>query len=175
MLNAVRADPRLHELPIVFVSVSSTLAQLSGQWAVTKPIDRQRLTDVLGNAIHAPRTRVLVVARDEVRPELTPWLDQLGIQYRWEHDPGGAALAGRQDLFEVALVDAGMTSAAAVLEHLQLRGRRDGHAVVLFATGGHGQEPPAAVGVPVLPIRQAIQALRRTLDEARVAGTMTRT
>jgi len=72
VLNAVRADRALRDLPIIFVSVSSTLAQLSGQWSVPKPIDRQRLTDVLDAAIQAQRTSLLVVAPDSVRPELTP-------------------------------------------------------------------------------------------------------
>ena len=66
VLKAVRADARLADLPVIFVSVSSTLSQLDGEWAVTKPIDRQRLSDVLQSAIQAKRTRVLVVAPDGV-------------------------------------------------------------------------------------------------------------
>ncbi|MGH2841730.1 MAG: hybrid sensor histidine kinase/response regulator, partial [Solirubrobacteraceae bacterium] len=170
VLNVVRADPQLRDLPVVFVSVSSTLAQLGGQWSVPKPIDRQRLTDVLDSAIHASRTRVLVVAPDAVRHELTPWLEQLGIEYRWETDASGAALAGRQDRFEVALVHAGLSTAPAVLERLELRGRREGHAVVVFSSGGDGGGTPQAIGVPVLPVRQAVEALRHALDEARAAG-----
>ncbi|MDQ3678865.1 MAG: ATP-binding protein, partial [Actinomycetota bacterium] len=170
VFSAVRADPQLRELPIVFVSVSSTLAQLSGQWSVPKPIDRQRLTDVLDSAIHGPRTRVLVVAPDAAQRELTPWLDELGVDYRWETDAGGAALAGREQLFEVALVHAGLSSAPAVLERLELRGRRDDHAVVLFSTAGEGHATPGAIGAPVLPVREAVEALRHALDEARVAG-----
>jgi CheY-like chemotaxis protein len=170
VLNAVRADPRLRDLPIVFVSVSSTLAQLSGQWSVPKPIDRQRLTDVLASAVHSSRTRVLVVAPETARRELTPWLDQLGIDYRWESDAGGAALAGRQELFEVALVHADLSATPAVLERLELRGRRDGHAVVLFSTGGGPLGVLGGVGAPVLPVRQAVEALRRALDEALATG-----
>jgi signal transduction histidine kinase/HAMP domain-containing protein/AmiR/NasT family two-component response regulator len=170
VLNAVRADPKLHDLPVVFVSVSSTLAQLSGQWSVPKPIDRQRLTDVLDSAIHAKRTRVLVVAPEALRAELTPWLEQIGIEYRWENDAGGAALAGRQELFEVALVHAGIANVPGILDQLQLRGRRDAHAVVLFSTGGDGGATTGGVGAPVLPIRQAVEVLRRALDDARLAG-----
>ncbi|MDX6688652.1 MAG: hypothetical protein QOG15_109 [Solirubrobacteraceae bacterium] len=170
VLTVVRADPRLRDLPVVFVSVSSTLAQLGGQWSVPKPIDRQRLTDVLDSAIHASRTRVLVVAPEAIRTELTPWLHQLGFEYRWETDAGGAALAGRQDLFEVALVHAGMPMVSAVLDRLELRGRRNGHAVILFSTGGGGHVPSSPVGAPVLPIRQAVEALRRALDGAGLAG-----
>ena len=43
VLEAVRADDALRDLPVIFVSVSSTLSQLDGEWAVTKPIDRRRL------------------------------------------------------------------------------------------------------------------------------------
>jgi len=170
VLNAVRADPQLRDLPIIFVSVSSTLAQLSGQWSVPKPIDRQRLTDVLDSAINATRTRVLVVAPEAVRSELTPWLDQLGVEYRWESGAGGAALAGRQELFEVALVHADLSAAPAVLDRLELRGRRDGHAVVLFSTGGGHLGVPGGVGAPVLPVRQAVEALRHALDAALATG-----
>ncbi len=170
VLNHVRANPASRDLPIVFVSVSSTLAQLSGQWSVPKPIDRQRLTDVLDSAIHAQRTRVLVVAPESVRRELTPWLDQLGIAYRWETDAGGAALAGREELFEVALVNADLAAAPAVIETLQLRGRRDDHSVVLFSTAGGSGAAPGGTGAPVLPVRQAVEALRRVLDGARGPG-----
>lgn len=170
VLNAVRADGALHDLPIIFVSVSSTLAQLGGQWSVPKPIDRQRLTDVLDAAIQAQRTRLLVVAPDSVRPELTPWLDQLGIEYRWETEPEGTARAGHEQRFEVALVHAAMSSAPAVLERLELRGRREGHSVVLFSTAGGGPASLSATGAPVLPIRQAVEALRKVLDSSRLAA-----
>lgn len=166
VLNAVRADLALRDLPIVFVSVSSTLAQISGHWSVPKPIDRQRLTDVLHAAIQAQRTRLLVVAPDSVRPELSPWLDRLGIEYRWETDAEGAARAGHEQRFEIALVYAAMSSAQAVLEKLELRGRREAHSVVLFSTGG-GPLATSAIGAPVLPVRQAVDALRKTLDASR--------
>ena len=58
----------------------------------------------------------------------------------------------------------------AVVERLALRGRRDGQAVVLFSTSGGGRAAPAGVGGPVLPVGQAVEALRRALDGARVAG-----
>jgi len=164
VLNAVRADRALRDLPIIFVSASSTLAQLSGQWSVPKPIDRQRLADVLDAAIQTQRTRLLVVAPDSVRPELTPWLGQLGIDYRWETDPNGAARAGHEQRFEVALVHAAMPTAPAVLERLELRGRREAHSVVLFSTTDGGPAPASAVGAPVLPVRQAVDALRQALD-----------
>jgi len=170
VLNAVRADRALRDLPVIFVSVSSTLAQLSGQWSVPKPIDRQRLTDVLDAAIQTQRTRLLVVAPESLRPELTPWLGQLGIDYRWETDPDGAARAGHEQRFEVALVHAAMASAPAVLERLELRGRREGHSVVLFSTTDGGPVPAGAIGAPVLPVRDAVDALREALDSRRSAA-----
>ena len=57
VLEAIRADPHLRSLPVIFVSVSSTLSRLDGEWAVAKPIDRQRLSDVLHSAIQANRSR----------------------------------------------------------------------------------------------------------------------
>ena len=62
VLRAVRSDPRLRELPVIFVSVSSRSPQLAGEWAVAKPIDRGLLTDVLargdpGAAIARARRR----------------------------------------------------------------------------------------------------------------------
>lgn len=108
--------------------------------------------------------------RARVCHEIRPWLDQLGIDYRSETDASGAALAGQQEPFEVALVHAGMSSAPAVLERLQLRGRRDDHAVVLFSTGADGHGEPGGVAAPVLPVRQAVEAVRRALDGARLAG-----
>ncbi|MEY2513014.1 MAG: hypothetical protein QOJ89_372, partial [bacterium] len=168
VLNSVRADPALRDLPIVFVSVSSTLAQLSGQWAVPKPIDRQRLTDVLDAAIHAQRTRVLVVAPDAVRGELVPRLDGLGIEYRWETEPAGALVAGREERFEVALVHVAMNAAPAVIDQLDLRGRRATHAVIMFSTTGGSVA--SGVGAAVLPVRHAVEALRGALDEPRASG-----
>ena len=54
--------------PVVFVSVYSGREALAGEWTVPKPIDAEELTDALGSAVLAGRTRVLVVGRDSVRP-----------------------------------------------------------------------------------------------------------
>ena len=113
--------------------------------------------------------RVLVVAPGAAQPELNPWLEQLGVDYRWETDGAGAGLAS-DELFEVALVHVALSGVPAVVERLALRGRRDGQAVVLFSTSGGGRAAPAGVGGPVLPVGQAVEALRRALDGARVAG-----
>ena len=165
VLEAVRADPRLRELPVIFVSVSSTLSQLDGEWAVAKPIDRRRLSDVLHSAIQAKRSRVLVVAPDSVRIELAPALAGLGIEYSWEGSAEGAARAGAEQLFEVALVHASMSDAVAAIESNALRGRRGGRSVILFTThDGHGLG--SGLGMPVFPLPQAIDALRATLGSA---------
>ena len=170
VLNAVRADASSRDLPIIFISVSSALSQLTGQWSLPKPIDRQRLTDVLDAVIRAQRTRVLVVAPEAVTPQLTPWMDQLGVDYRWETDADGAARAGHQERFEVVLVHAALTNANALLERIELRGRREQHSVILFSTPDGGPTPANAIGVPVLPVRQAVLALRKALDESAVAA-----
>ncbi len=163
VLEAVRADPRLRDLPVIFVSVSSTIAQLDGEWAVSKPIDRRRLTDVLHSAIQAKRSRVLVVAPQSVRGQLAPSLAALGTEYRWEDSAQGAARAGAEQLFEVALVHASMSDSLKLLEGAALRGRRGGRSVILFSTGDAAQGLASGVGMPVFPLPQAITALRATL------------
>jgi signal transduction histidine kinase len=162
VLEAVRSDPALASLPVIFVSVSSTLSQLDGEWAVTKPIDRARLSDVLRSAIQSKRSRVLVVAPESVRIDLVPSLAGLGIEYRWETSAQGATRAGAEELFEVALVHASMSEAVRLLEGAALRGRRGGRSLILFSTGdGHGAG--SSVGMPVFPLPQAISALRVAL------------
>jgi signal transduction histidine kinase/CheY-like chemotaxis protein/HAMP domain-containing protein len=170
VLEAVRADPRLQELPVIFVSVSSTLAQLDGEWAVAKPIDRRRLSDVLHSAIQARRTRVLVVAPDAVRLQLAPSLAGLGIEYRWESSTQGAARAGAEQLFEVALVHASMSDALRALEGTALRGRRGGRSVILFSTGSERAGLDSGVGMPIFPLAQAIGALRAALGRETTAA-----
>ncbi|MEA2151569.1 MAG: hypothetical protein QOD69_3399, partial [Solirubrobacteraceae bacterium] len=165
VLREVRADPRLGDLPVIFVSVSSNLPALEGEWAVAKPIDRNRLTDVLDAAIQANRSRVLVVAPERVRGELAPVLAQLGIEHRWASSPEEAARLGAQELFEVALVHASLSNVPAVLQGMALRGRRRGRSVIIFSTDGEWQTHGAAVGMPVFPMSQAVDTLRSALDE----------
>ncbi|MBA3745981.1 MAG: response regulator [Solirubrobacterales bacterium] len=163
VLEALRADMRLQDLPVIFVSVSSTLSQLDGEWAVAKPIDRQRLSDVLHAAIEAKRSRVLVVAPDSVRLQLSPSLAGLGVEYRWENSPEGASRAGTEQRFEVALVHASMSDSLRLLETVALRGRRGRRSVILFATGNEPAGLADGVGMPVLALEQAISALRTAL------------
>ena len=170
VLDAVRADPQLRDIPVIFVSVAARAPELEGEWAVAKPIDRGRLTDVLDAAIQARRSRVLVVAPDALRAELTPSLTALGIEHRWETTPEAAASAGAEELFEVALVHASMGSSSTLLDGSVLRGRRRGRSVILFSTDGGQQAAADGVGVPVFSVTQAIGALRAALGEGTTAG-----
>ncbi|HEY0344879.1 MAG TPA: ATP-binding protein [Solirubrobacteraceae bacterium] len=166
VLRAVRADPRLRDLPVIFVSVSSTLPALEGQWSVSKPIDRRHLTDVLDAALQDQRSRVLVLAPERVRDEVATSLASLGIDYRWVTSTEDAVRAGSQDLFEVALVHTTLSNAPAVLQGTALRGRRSARSVIVFSTDGEWQTDGPAVGMPVFPLPQAVNALRSTLGDA---------
>jgi len=169
VLRAVRADPRLRTVPVVFVSASSTLHELEGEWAVDKPIDRRRLTDVLEAAVHAKRSRVLVLAPEHMRGDLAPSLSALGIDHRWVTSAEEAARVGAQELFEIALVHASLSNASAILQGTVLRGRRRGRSVILFSTDGDRQARGDTIGVPVFPLAQAVSALRSALGETGVA------
>jgi CheY-like chemotaxis protein/anti-sigma regulatory factor (Ser/Thr protein kinase) len=170
VLAAVRGDPELRDMPVIFVSVSARAPELEGEWTVSKPIDRSRLTDVLDAAIQAKRSRVLVVAPDPLRGELIPWLSALGIEHHWEATSDGAARAGAAELFEVALVHASMGTVAAVIDGSTLRGRRRGRSVILFSTDGDGQTATDGIGMPVFGLAQAVSALRSALGEGPTAG-----
>ncbi len=170
VLEAVRSDPRLRDIPVIFVSVSARAPELEGEWAVGKPIDRRRLTDVLDAAIQAKRSRVLVVAPQALRGELAPSLAALGIDHRWESTAEGAADAGGQELFEVALVHASMATTTTLLDGSTLRGRRRGRSVILFQVDGAGQPASPGVGMPVFGLTQAVDALRSALCKSPTAG-----
>jgi signal transduction histidine kinase/FixJ family two-component response regulator/HAMP domain-containing protein len=165
VLRAVRADPRLRDLPVIFVSVSSTLPALEGEWSVSKPIDRRHLTDVLDAALQDKRSRVLVLAPERVREDVATSLASLGIDYRWVTSTEDALRAGSQDLFEVALVHTTLSNAPAVLQGTALRGRRSGRSVIVFSTAGEWQTHGPAVGMPVFPLPQAVDAVRSTLGD----------
>jgi hypothetical protein len=164
VLKAVRADPRLRDLPVIFVSVSSRLAELEGEWAISKPIDRRRLIDVLDAAIKAKRSRVLIVAPESVRAQLGPSLSSLGIEHRWESSAEGAARAGDEELFEVAFVHASMSTVPAVFD-----GVGAGRSVILFSSDAGG-EANGGVGMPVFPLPQAVSALRSVLGVTGSSG-----
>jgi signal transduction histidine kinase len=164
VLRAVRADPSLCALPIVFVSVFSGRRELAGEWVVSKPIDADELRQVLGAAVQSGRSRVLVVGRPEVRAGLEPDLIALGIEYQWELTGTAAARACAERRFEVALVDVGARNPQAVLQALDLRGRRRRRAAILFSDG-RGPTPAGVsrLGMEVVPIGEAAAAVDAAL------------
>jgi signal transduction histidine kinase/HAMP domain-containing protein/ActR/RegA family two-component response regulator len=174
VLRTVRADPELRGTPIVFVSVFSSRRELAGEWVVSKPIDADELRRVLGAAVAAGRSRVLVVARSELQEVLEPSLEELGVEHDWELSAAAAARVCAERHFEVALVDVGMRSPRAVLEALDLRGRRLRRAVILFSDGVAPAPPGISkLGMEVVPVEQVAAALTATLrnDDVRVAAS----
>jgi signal transduction histidine kinase/DNA-binding response OmpR family regulator len=164
LLATIRADPKLASTPVVFVSVFANMTQLSGEWIVSKPIDPNELRDVLGTAVSLGRSRVLVVARDDLRDRLEPALQQLEIAHQWETSGIGAAQACSERRFEVALIDVGLSNPQAVLQALNLRGRRMRRAVILISNGN--EPPPPGIerlGLQVVPVSVAGGALVEAL------------
>jgi CheY-like chemotaxis protein len=165
VLEEVRADPELRRTSVVFVSVYSGREALSGEWTVAKPIDAEELTDALGSAVLAGRTRVLVVGRESLRPRLEPALDRLGLEHDWVESGASAARICQEDRFEVALVDAGMRSPQTVLRALDLRGRRLRRAVLVFTTGEERVGIVATLGADPVPIEEAATAVLQVLSQ----------
>jgi CheY-like chemotaxis protein/two-component sensor histidine kinase len=173
VLREVRADPDLRGTPIVFVSVFSSRSELTGEWVVSKPIDADELRRVLGAAVAAGRSRVLVVARRQLQEALEPSLEELGVEHEWELSAAAAARVCAERYFEVALVDVGVRSPRAVLQALDLRGRRLRRAVILFSDGAAPAPPGISkLGMEVIPVEQVAAALTATLreEDARVAA-----
>jgi signal transduction histidine kinase/HAMP domain-containing protein len=160
VLRRIRSDPELSSTPIVFVSVFSRRAELAGEWVVDKPIDADELGNVLAAAVRAGRSRVLVVGREELKPTLEPALDELGIEHQWETSGPAAARVCGERRFEVALIDVGVRHPQAVLQALDLRGRRLRRAVILFSDGA-SPTPSGIVnlGMEVVPVGDAAHAL----------------
>ncbi|HEV3389825.1 MAG TPA: response regulator, partial [Solirubrobacteraceae bacterium] len=164
VLHQVRADRELSTTPIVCVSVFSGRQELAGEWVVAKPIDADELRAVLGAAVSAGRSRVLVVGREELQTTLEPALDDLGIEFQWEVSGAAAARVCRERRFEVALVDVGIRNPQMVIQALDLRGRRVRRAVILMSDG---ETPtPAGVGklgMEVVPAEYAATAVLAAL------------
>ncbi len=164
VLDQIREDPDLLQLPIVFVSVLSGRRELAGEWTVTKPIDADALREVLGAAISSGRFRVLVVAREDLQPVLEPGLDELGIEHEWESSGAAAARVCGERRFEVALVDIGLRNPQAALQALDLRGRRLRRTVILFGDGDTPTPPGIdRLGTEVIPVDQAPAAVLAAL------------
>jgi signal transduction histidine kinase len=164
VLRELRGDVDLRSTPIVFVSVFSGRHELAGEWTVSKPIDADELRNVLGSAVRAGRSRVLVVGREEMQPVLEPALDELGIEHEWELTGAAAARVCIERRFEVALIDVGVRNPQAVLQALDLRGRRMRRAVILF-TDERTPTPPGVgkLGMEIVPVDQAAAALLAAL------------
>lgn len=176
VLRQIRADPDLRATPIVFVSVFSARTELSGEWVVAKPIDAAELRQVLAAAVRGGRSRVLIVGREELQPTLEAALDELSIEHHWETSGAAAARVCGERRFEVALIDVGIRNPQAVLQALDLRGRRLRRAVILFSDG-ESPTPSGIVslGLEVVPVRDAANALLSALrgdreQASRVAG-----
>jgi DNA-binding response OmpR family regulator len=164
VLKEIRADPDLRHIPVLFVSVFSGRRELAGEWVVSKPIDADELRDVLGAAVSAGRSRVLVVGREQMQPALEPQLDEMGIEHEWVTTGAAAARVCGERRFEVALVDVGIRSPQAVLQALDLRGRRIRRAVILFSDGVTTAPPGVGkLGIEVVPVEQAAKALLEAL------------
>jgi signal transduction histidine kinase/HAMP domain-containing protein len=164
VLREIRGQPDLRGTPIVFVSVFSGRRELAGEWVVSKPIDADELREVLGAAVSAGRSRVLVVGRDELQSVLEPALDELGIEHQWELTGAAAARVCGERRFEVALVDVGVRNPQAVLQALDLRGRRLRRAVILVSDGSRPAPPGITkLGLEVVPVDQAAGALLAAL------------
>jgi signal transduction histidine kinase/DNA-binding response OmpR family regulator len=165
VLEAIRSDPVLRRTSVVFVSVYSGREALAGEWTVAKPIDAEQLTDSLGSAVLAGRTRVLVVGREEVRPRLEPALERIGLDHDWVTSGAAAARVCQEHRYEVALVDAGMRSPQTAIQALDLRGRRLGRAVLLFTTGEEEAQLIATLGADPVPVEEAAAAVLHALSQ----------
>jgi signal transduction histidine kinase/DNA-binding response OmpR family regulator len=173
VLREIRADPRLRTTPIVFLSVLSAQPELAGEWVVPKPIDADELREVLGAAVSAARSRVLVVGREQTQHRLEPALDELGIDHQWETTGAAAARVCQDRRFEVALVDVGMRNPQAVLHAIDLRGRRLRRSVILFSDG-RSMTPRVfdELAMEVVPLDKAAKTVLATLRGEREAAEL---
>ncbi len=168
VIGEIRGDSRLRTMPIVVVSVLFGRDELAGEWAVSKPIDSDRLRDVLTAALTAGRSRVLVVGRLGLQPVLEPELDELGIEHQWELSGAAAARVCEERRFQATLVDVGVRNPQAVLRALDVRGPRPDPSVILFSDGV--TPTPAGIdrlGIDIVPIERAAPALLAALRAER--------
>ena len=145
VLRALRATRRCARCRSSSCRCSPGARRSAGEWVVAKPIDADELADALGAAVLAGRVRVLARrapggARGRSRRRSTSSASSTSGP---RTPPRPRALCG-QPLFEVALVDAGLPDADAVLAALRLRGRRLRRSVVVFSVGGRRARARAA-------------------------------
>jgi CheY-like chemotaxis protein len=163
VLREIRADPSTRNIPIVFVSVFSGRQELAGEWVVSKPIDADELRDVLAAAVSTGRSRALVVGREQLREVLEQSLDEIGVEYEWVHSGAAATRICGERRFEVALIDIGVRNPRAVLQALDLRGRRVRRAVILFSDGAAAPAGIDQMGLEVVPVQEVARALLSAL------------
>ncbi len=165
-LRQIRSDPELRATPVVFVSVFSARSELAGERVVSKPIDADELRRVVSGAVRAGRSSVLVVGREQLRPTLEPALEDIGIDHVWEMDSAeSVARVCAERRFEVAVVDAGLRDPQAVLDAIELRGRRLRQAVILFSDGDTPTPPGVSrLGMEIVPVDEAADALVAVLE-----------
>ncbi|MDP9385170.1 MAG: ATP-binding protein, partial [Actinomycetota bacterium] len=169
VLRAVREDPELRDTAIVVVSVFSGREALAGEWVVSKPIDADELTGALGSAMLAGRTRLLVVGRESIRPRIGEALDRLGIEHDWASNGPAATRLCAARRYEVALVDAGLDAPQDVVAAIELRGRREKRAVLVFSDRA-GAAGLARLDAEPLGIEAAGAAVLAALGEEVGAG-----
>jgi signal transduction histidine kinase/FixJ family two-component response regulator len=139
VLREMRAEPALAGLPVVVVSVFSGREALRGEWVVPKPVETDVLVDALGAAVATQRIRVLAIGAPASRPELDAELDRRGIERDWALNAREVTAMCVRHQYEVALLDAAVEEPHAILDAIELRGRRMRHAVLVFS--GDGADP----------------------------------
>jgi signal transduction histidine kinase/DNA-binding response OmpR family regulator len=164
LVRRIRSDRDLQSVPAVFVTVDVGLPELAGEFVVRQPIDADELQGALIAAIRSTRPRVLAIGRMETQARVEPALDELGIEYEWETTGADAVRISGERRFEVALVDLGLRNPEAVLQALELRGRRLRKAVILFTDG----DAPVSTSLSrqaadIVPIEHAADAVLATL------------
>ena len=115
-------------------------------------------------------------AREELQPVLEPALDELGIEHQWEVSGAAAARVCGERRFEVAFARPGIRNPVAVLQALDLRGRRLRRAVIVFSDG-NAPAPPGIdkLGMEIVPVDQAAMALLGALHTGRHIERISRT
>lgn len=176
LLADLREDPDLGGWPLVTVCSEEQDLALAGEWRVRADVAAEALAGTLGAAIVAERSSILVVGRSALRERVEATLLATGLDHQWATTGTAAAQACRGERFEVALVDAGMRAVDHVLDSLDLRGRRQDKAVIVFTDGSEPAPASAAEHPTVLaavPLESAASAAVEALAEA-TAGTLER-
>ena len=138
---------------------------------MSKPIDADELRYVLGAAVRpAARACWWSAARSCSRCS-SPRSTSSGIEYQWELTGAAAARVCAERRFEVALVDVGIRNPQAVIQALDLRGRRLRRAAILFSDGARRpRRGSAGSGWRSCPVDQAAAAVLAALRGERRGG-----